>query len=246
MCVSSRRSECLVAASAVVLAAALISGFGLAATAAQPGSSEPLVVPVAYYGETSEKSSPDRQPRDLAFVLGAIPGAIGGSAKQAFAKLDIGRQESVRLNLDELSARAKRQAAELDESTSSWLQITPQDARFARVATLVWFSTRQPVQEAIGFVDSETGNTLTLLYFDRPCRLTGNHVFPATASRGAMMVDYDLKVESAGFVWMETKLDGPVHRSNSLAVSPHPVLVIAPPESMAWPGNRRAAAAGER
>src|SRR4029077_10805246 len=197
MYVNASRPISFLVTSAVVVIAEL-AGFGLSVCEAQQRG-EPVAIPVASYNETGDKLPQDAIPRDLALTLGAIPGKFGGTGGKNFASLRIGREESVRLNLDELSVKVSSQAAELDASPS--LQIRPQGARFARVATGVWFAAKRPVTLSVGFIDSETGHSLTLLYFDRPCRLSGT-VFVATPGREPLTDDYDIDVESAGFVWM--------------------------------------------
>jgi hypothetical protein len=142
-------------------------------------------------------------------------------------KLQIGRKELIRVNPDELSIKFGTQTSELDQAALPSLQISPQGTRFARIATGVSFRTNRTVLQRVGFVDAETGEALLLLYFDRPCRLTGTRVLAPTPSRGALTVDYDLKVETAGLVWMTAKQDGQLHKIASVAVAPRPILTIA-------------------
>src|SRR5579862_3656320 len=112
----------------------------------------------------------------MALVLGAIRGSFSGTPGQSLQTVPIGQEKSIRWNIDELSTEVKRQVAQLNHATSPSLQVSPQETQFARVATWVSFKTKHPVTLGVGFIDSETGETLTLMYFDQPCRLTGTSV----------------------------------------------------------------------
>jgi len=196
-------------------------------TEASQVSSGTVTVPVYFLDESGKLVPSEKRPKDLVLQLGVIPGSVWGQSKAMLQTVHIGHDSVVQLDLAGLSAKAGRQVAQLRQREGESLQVSPPDTQFARVATGVWFSNRT-VEFAIGFYDSETTDSLTLLYFDRPCRLSGSAVYAKSASR----FDYDVETESSGLVWMLSKHDGPSHVSESRALMPHPTVIVGPPEAL--------------
>jgi hypothetical protein len=218
----------------VFAVASVFSGIicGCATSTTLPRTSgDSIEIPVKFVNVAGDVLPVDARPAGLELTLGPIAGSIWGTSHQYVQFVPIGRKSSIPLALDELSAKMDLQAAKASGVESGVLQVIPRDARFARVATGVWFKSKQPVTKSIGFLDAETRDTLTLVYFDRPCRLTGTLV-GRTASGGTLTHDFDVDVESAGFVWIAAKRDAQDHEKEFRVVTPHPILVIAPPENL--------------
>lgn len=232
MCASATRLAFL-KASMIVIAGSL----GCLAAEAQQ-QHQPFTIPVDYYDERNVKLPPDARPRELAYTLSTLPGRFGGSTSP-LAEVNLGREGSITLNLDVLSEIANKTAAKLDTAALPWVQVAPQDTRFTTIMVGMNFWVPWTKKERAGFLDAETGNLLTLLYVDRPCHFTGTH------QRGARTTDFDIKVDSAGLAWVETRYDGADHVTRSLALTPRPVLTITPFESKVWPQKPRAAANSE-
>ena len=223
MCVSATRLVSLTASMAVIAGC-----FGLSVAEAQQQHA-PLTIPVDYYNDKDEKVPPDARPRELAYTLSILPGRFGGRGPiSSFVEVRFGRDESIGLNLDVLSEIVSRKATKLNP-VEAWLEVTPQDTRFAIVPIGVTLWVPWAKKYHVGFLDAETGNLLTLLYVDRRCHFTATH------HRGALTADFDIKVESAGLAWVETRYDGPDHVIRSLDVAPHPVLTITSIDSKVWP-----------
>jgi hypothetical protein len=88
-------------------------------------------------------------------------------------------------------------------AVSVGLTITPSDARLLRIATSLLSEEPQWHSASTNLADSLTKKTLVLVYFDRPCRLSGA-VIAHPSSGGTRTDDYDVIIEKAGLNWLET------------------------------------------
>lgn len=226
--IDSQRKVGLCVFAVVCVCAGMISG---CATSSLPRpASDSIEIPVKFINAAGDVLPVGSRPAGLELTLGPIAGSITGTAHQYTQIVPIGHQRSISLALGELSAKMDLQATKISGAPPGVLQVIPQDARFVRVATGVWFKSKQPVTKSVGFVDAETRDALILICFDRPCRLTGT-VVRKIESGETVTREYDVDVESAGFVWMTEKRDAQHHEKGIRAVAPHPILVIAPPEN---------------
>jgi len=192
----------------------------------------PLDIPVKSLNTAGELSALEDRSVDWVLMIGAIGGNIAGATDPLQALL-IGHAQSFRWDPDTQSGSVGRHVARLDKkfghALSSSVTLVPKDARFARIATTVWSKTKPDLGKAVGWVDSETGNELVLLYFDRPCRLSGSLTLKSL-SHDKLNEAFNVEVPSAGWLWLQIEHVDPLHSKVSRAVSPHPALVIAPPE----------------
>jgi len=192
----------------------------------------PLDIPVKTLDPAGKLAAWEEQPEGLVLGLGAIAGNLGGTTTPLQALL-IGHAPSFRWDPQSQSGVVGSHVARLDKkfghALSSSVTLVPEDARFARIATTVWSKTKPDLGKAVGWLDSETGNELVLLYFDRPCRLSGS-LTRKTLSHEEHNETFDVGVASAGWLWLQIEHVDPLHSTVSRAVSPHPVLVIASPE----------------
>jgi hypothetical protein len=73
------------------------------------------------------------------------------------------------------------------------------------------------------FVDSDDSRILTLVYFDRPCRLVGS------AKNGKSTTVYDVTIEKAGLSWLiHTPNDTTESLVHAAPVATRPTLLIRP------------------
>jgi hypothetical protein len=172
-------------------------------------------IPVTLIDADGKELRMDAVPKDLTLWMGVIPGSIGGNPKAPFANVVIGRAHAFSLELASLKTLAA-QAAASKESPPSAMKISPGETRFLRLSTQVWSKTIR-VNSLVRFVDSETREILDLVYFDRPCQLTGKEVSQDVA-------DYDVVVDSPGWTWLAGKKVGPRHYSITRPTAPHPTL----------------------
>jgi hypothetical protein len=84
------------------------------------------------------------------------------------------------------------------------------------------------INPIVRFIDSQTGSTLILVYFDRPCRLSGTVATKIPSTREKYAVDYDVSLDSAGWVWLTEKGVESRHFVATRAIRPYPLLIIGP------------------
>jgi hypothetical protein len=194
-----------------------VSNANAAATAEAPSPKQSFQIPVTVLNAHSNEVPTDARPSDLTFLVGVISGHINGSPGPHVRGLAIGHAPSLRLDLASLKPLSV-DAATIGHSMSSSVKISPGETRFARLSTTAW-SKKKPSNAFVRFADSETREGLLLVYFDRPCRLTGRDATQDVA-------DYDFAVDSAGWPWLAVRPVGPKHYSITRATNPHPTLVI--------------------
>ena len=141
-------------------------------------------------------------PTDILIELGVIPGAIYGNPQEApawFEPIEARSKVSIPINrvqsdFHELAEILTKEAIELG------LEIKPKDARIARVSMFgVDKRTRehQSTHDHIyGAFHNREGDFLILVYFDRPCDITGIVYW------GLKPMNHSLHVETSGFYWI--------------------------------------------
>jgi hypothetical protein len=82
-------------------------------------------------------------------------------------------------------------------AASGW-KIAPADTRLIRVATNLNYEAPHRQLPMTKFVDLQSDRLLMLVYFDRPCQLTG-----AIAERAGSHDEVDVTVGEAGLHWLE-------------------------------------------
>lgn len=144
---------------------------------------------------------------DLQVSLRAIPGAFGGAPFATHSMLiPIHIGESFALPMSELEASMTQLAQRASEQTvASGISVEPADTRFARVATFFYDSGSGRDVMGAGFLDAVTRETVTLSYFDRPCKVRG------TVREGALQISVAMDVPAAGFHWVRTDTTDPTH-----------------------------------
>jgi hypothetical protein len=83
-------------------------------------------------------------------------------------------------------------------ANNTGLTVIPSDTRFARVSTFGYFKGINENTGA-GFF-SDNGNFIMLMYFDRPCTLSGSVYL------NNKKVSHDINIKSAGFHWIEVTI----------------------------------------
>jgi hypothetical protein len=145
----------------------------------------------------------DKGPRDSNLGLGAISGEIYGTAQTEFKTLGI-RSFTVAIPMTEIERFSVKSATGLTSAAAAaGLALVPSDARLLRVATVLLSNDPQWHSAATNLADSLTKKTLVLVYFDRPCRLSGA-VITHPSGGGTRTDDYDVVIEKAGLNWLET------------------------------------------
>lgn len=110
------------------------------------------------------------------------------------------------MRLMELEREMKAHAARLTKAAAeSGFAIEPADTRFARIATAIRIA-RPDSSGGTAFVDEGSKNSLLAIYFDRPCRLTGQLLLHSAQSE-TKEARVDVVVPRAGIRWVEYSSD---------------------------------------
>jgi hypothetical protein len=81
-------------------------------------------------------------------------------------------------------------------------KIVPTETRFIRVATDFEYLGSPTPAHRIGFVDLATNDSLLLVFFDRPCHLTGLANLPPRPEGEITKYVFDVTIDQAGFNWL--------------------------------------------
>jgi hypothetical protein len=190
-----------------------------------------IVVPIRFVDVSGDAISTKVRPVNATAILGAIPGGVFGVPHYSLQTNRVGKILTLPINLSDLQITLNEQSATLtdDAETAGW-RIDPTDTRFARVATTITHEGSSGL--AIGFVDSASKSTLLLVFFDRPCRLTGTVLGqPREGQRTSYVID--VIVEQPGLNWLNMTGDSQGHDVITNAQEPsNPLFVVAPVENL--------------
>jgi hypothetical protein len=219
------RRSALNSAVAIASLAAVVTGC-TAPSHLSPGA-DSISVAVRFVNGSGNPILAHDRPEDASLLLGAIAGAIAGRPKGTLQTVRIAELPTIGINLSNLSAAIEQEAATMTRTAAgAGLQITPADTKFARASTfLKWRG--PPSGLHITFVDSDDSSNLTLVFFDRPCRLTGM-VKQVNPDDKATIV-FDVTIEKAGLSWLVTTSTGSTESvMHAAPASTRPTLVIRP------------------
>jgi hypothetical protein len=134
-------------------------------------------------------------PEVLSLRMAVIAGDVAGAAStEPVFWFDVRIGESARLRLSQKKTAIDAAAAPLTKAAAdAGLAITPADTRIARLATITT-SAGDPGKSigGTGFLGAAAGDALLMVYFDRPCTLSG------VARRRGSMVTYNIEIATSG------------------------------------------------
>jgi hypothetical protein len=161
--------------------------------------------------------------------IGAIDGAISGMPTRNFRVLDLNAAEDITVAPKDMAKALAHEAATLTPTAlQSGLRITPADARIARASTVLISQLKVPL--VTGFFDSASRNGLFLVFFDRPCRLSGTVSTKEPWTTPSEYV-WDVDVPKAGAEWLEVRQTGTArYEVKRMTRPPSPMIVTAPLE----------------
>jgi len=179
----------------------LLSAIGCTATPCLSNVDAGLVTVSIEFEDYSGQPT-DKGPRDSKLELGAISGEIYGSAQAELKTLGIGSSTTIAVPWTELEKFSAKSATVLSSAaTAGGFTLTPSDARLVRIATIILSKDPEWHSATTNLTDSLTKKTLLLVYFDRPCQLSGTVItHPSGATRTS---NYDVVIEKAGLNWLE-------------------------------------------
>ncbi len=147
-----------------------------------------------YYDQDDNPIAGDSLPREVSLRLSFIAGNLSGKVTTpSISSITVHVGETTTLDLANIRATAEQSAAVLTrEATEAGLVTRPRETRIARLATTV---SHPETKKGVGltvFRRLATHESLIMVYFDRPCHLSG-----VVHARGAE-VKYDVNVDKAG------------------------------------------------
>jgi TonB family protein len=177
-------------------AAALLCLFAHAATAAEPLPLAPLEVRIEVLGPGGKLVGWVDPEKQFAFRLGFVAGAIYGPVVKRAQDIQGERGRRVQIDLANLAREAEAAAATLRaDLKEKGLRVEPEETRFARVSNGARIIGVDEVNVS-GFVSMKDGTLLHLAWFDRPCRIRGEH------ETSTSVTEYAIEIEKAGLHWI--------------------------------------------
>jgi hypothetical protein len=185
------------------LAAVTIFTIGCSGTARFPDAGTgSIVIPVQFVDKSGASISPNERPKSLEARFGAVPGSIFGTPIAPFEPQHVDRAGSLAINLSEFGSVYGKMAETIHhDKLTSGLTIVPADTRFARLGTLIKYESAPRPPSMSGFVDSGSKKALLLVYFDKPCRLTGTILTPPREGETTHH-EFDVTIDRAGLNWL--------------------------------------------
>jgi hypothetical protein len=186
----------LLAIALVSLGCATVGRFSDAATGQ-------ITVPVRFEDSLGNTLSVDGRPGNGTVWLGAIPGQIFGSPRTPLHTESINTSQAFTLDLDRLRGVSAQESGRINNvaSDSGW-KVVPTNTRILRVATDIGHDAHNSYQVNTRFADLGSTNVLILVYFDRPCQLTGTIPVHA-AGQPPQTYTVNVTAENGGLHWLE-------------------------------------------
>jgi hypothetical protein len=194
---------------------------------ASNAASEVIDVPVRFVGVSGDAISEDEKPDKWAAVLGVVPGGIFGMGRYPRPSEDAyGNASTVPVNLSQLRILLDQQSAMMSAAAAAGWKIEPAETRVARLATTISNVGTDKGPLLVGFRDSVSKKLLVLVFFDRPCRLTGTAEYHALSGE-IIKNTIDVTVKKAGLNWLEVREEGTnTHITNAAAVASSNLLFV--------------------
>jgi hypothetical protein len=190
-----------------------------------------IAVPIRFVDVGGNAISARDRPMNATAMLGVIPGGVFGAPDYSLQTERLGKIPALPINLSDLQVALNEQSSTLtkDAETAGW-KIDPADTRLARVATTITHEGTSGLM--VGFVDSASKGNLLLVFFDRPCRVTGTVlVQPREDQTTTFVIDVD--IEQAGLNWLKITGDSQGHDVITNTQAPlTPLFVVAPVENL--------------
>jgi hypothetical protein len=185
------------------------------------------VVPVDLSGNRLPANDPSASGH---FVLSSIAGLMMGVPLGSIDIFTLGIVDEININTANLeNALATKSAVLSTSGTQSGIKMSPEETRFARVATLFIPDSRK--SSVAGFIDLHTKRYLVLVYFDRRCRMKGNVTPPPEAGGPWKRIRYDIEIAEPGMHWLDIIPEANGVLLTQVKRPPAPLIAIAPMEN---------------
>ena len=207
---------------------------GCSEAEAQKEPKQEMSLPVAFVDKEGWVQSELNRPADISLFLGGIGGAFYGPSP-TIQMIPIGQQTEIKIDLDSLETQLNALAVKLKQPADQrFLVVDPADTRFARVGVMlsktIWMSGKY----SAGFMNPETGNTYLLMWFDRPCHITGKLI--ENLGYGKAVGTVDLTINERGFTWVGKKSSKPYVNAYEVLPKEVDAIILVAPEQAAKDG----------
>jgi hypothetical protein len=161
-----------------------------------------IEVPVQYIEKNRQKILISERPVKPRATLRAVPGAIMGIPTGEIQSQPISSSGMLSLDVAQLGKFYAAAADTLHPGpATTGLTVEPADTRFARVGTFIAYKSSPRRPSMVGFSGANTAGYVILVYFDRPCAMTGTvTAYPGDPYFSAYA--YDVTIGEAGFHWL--------------------------------------------
>jgi hypothetical protein len=159
--------------------------------------------------------------------FGAIPGSIYGNPQSPRVTMNVDTDAGLIMDFSQFKDMSEQATTITPFAVKSGWNMVPADTRFTRVGTSVDFVGASHRPSRIGFADSNSKDTLLLVFFDRPCHLTGTIIIPPQKGEASKNV-FEVTIKKAGFNWLSMS---PTDANDSRVIrqapaSARPVFVV--------------------
>ncbi len=155
-------------------------------------------------------------PSKVSFRIGLIAGNLYGKVNSPVLVqylLTVGEPST--LDLATMKPTIERLAVPLtDSATRDGLVVIPRETRLARLSTVVAHPNTEKGVGAASFRGSPPSETLVIVYFDRPCKVSGSVRGPTAT------VSYDVTIEKRGVYMLRIVRDSPEAARVTMAARP--------------------------
>ena len=172
---------------------------------------------IAYYNEDGDSLGHMMNGEQILLLFPSIKGQIFGIPRRPIlTEVTVSDNQPFIVELPII--KSSDSAVLADTRLTTGLLIQPAQTKMLRVATMAFEKeTRQPFA-AGSLIDAETGDNLILMYFSKPCSITGS-----VKSTG-LRYDHDIKIKTAGWHWIAgTQPSAGVSRLRALRGQPNKV-----------------------
>lgn len=149
-----------------------------------------------------EKKSPSNEklPQEVLLRMPLIVGNIFGlTTTKPVVSVVLPIGEKTELNLAEIRETVKKSAAPLTaEALNIGFVVKPEKTKIARLSTLIDKPSDGKSVGSASFYGDNPEEKLMLVYFDRPCKLTG-----LVQSIGGVKFDYNVGIKKSGFYFLK-------------------------------------------
>lgn len=174
-----------------------------------------LTIPLVFVDQAYEPAEIP-EGHDYLLTLNPISGDLYGATEDHQIPIDVSAEQTLTL-FPRYIHTVGLQFAEQADLQDLGVTVTPEETRITRFGTFL--NDRQSDQSwGTGFKDLETGDSLLLIYVDRPCRIQGAATLPTRSG------SFDIHIPNPGLNWVRVVKNGTAYDLSWMAHPTRPAL----------------------